>query len=124
MRQYQQTLGDLVFSDSAYVIGCTCQGLPWWRNGKEPPANAGDMGDTGLIPGLGRSLEEGKATHCHILLENPTDRGAWQATVHSVAKTRTQLNQLSMAHTVRGTWTLSSRHHVAQEGLGPGNLHT
>ena len=38
-------------------------------------------------------------THCHILLENPTDRGAWQATVHSVAKTRTQLNQLSMAHT-------------------------
>ena len=43
--------------------------------------------------------EEGMTTHCHILLENPRDRGAWQATVHSVAKTRTQLNQLSMAHT-------------------------
>ena len=45
--------------------------------------------------------EEGMTAHCRILLENPTDRGAWQATVHSVAKTRTQLNQLSMAHAHR-----------------------
>ena len=43
--------------------------------------------------------EEGMTTQSSIILENPTDRGAWQATVHSVAKTRTQLNQLSMAHT-------------------------
>ena len=34
---------------------------------KNPPANAGDVRDTGLIPGLGRSLEEGMATHSSIL---------------------------------------------------------
>ena len=45
--------------------------------------------------------EEGMTTHCRILLENPTDRGAWQARVCSVAKSRTQLNQLSMAHAHR-----------------------
>ena len=45
--------------------------------------------------------EEGMTTHCRILLENPMDRGAWQATVPSVAKSRTQLNQLSMAHAHR-----------------------
>ena len=35
--------------------------------GKNPPANAGDIRDTGLIPGSGRSLEEGMATHSSIL---------------------------------------------------------
>ena len=35
--------------------------------GKNPPANAGDMREAGLIPGLGRSLEEGMATHSSIL---------------------------------------------------------
>ena len=34
---------------------------------KNPPANAGDVRDTGLIPGLGRSLEEGMTTHSSIL---------------------------------------------------------
>ena len=38
-------------------------------------------------------LEEGMATHSSILArENPTDRGAWRATVHGVAKNRTQLH--------------------------------
>ena len=37
-------------------------------------------------------LEEGMATHSSILaLENPVDRGAWQATVHSIAQRRAQL---------------------------------
>ena len=35
--------------------------------GKNPPANAGDMREAGLIPGSGRSLEEGVATHSSIL---------------------------------------------------------
>ena len=35
--------------------------------GKNPPANAGDIKDSGLIPGWGRSLEEGMATHFSIL---------------------------------------------------------
>ena len=34
-------------------------------------------------------LEEGMATHSGIVLENPMDRGAWQAAVHSVAQNRT-----------------------------------
>ena len=41
-------------------------------------------------------LEEETATHSSIFLENPMDRGAWQAIVHRVAKSQTQLKQLSM----------------------------
>ena len=59
---------------------------------KNPPTNAGDKRDVGSIPGLGRSPEKGKATHCSILAWDrgqsslSMDRGAWQATVHAVAK--------------------------------------
>ena len=44
-------------------------------------------GDLGSIPGLGRSLEEGIATHSSILAWRiPVDRGAWWVTVHGVAE--------------------------------------
>ena len=62
---------------------------------KNPPANTGEAGDSNLIPGLGRSpgwedpLEEKMATHSISCLKNPMDRGAWQATVHGVAKSQT-----------------------------------
>ena len=57
---------------------------------KNPPANAGD---TGSIPGSGRSPGEGHGNlfQCSCL-ENPMDRGAWQAIVHGVTKSQTQLN--------------------------------
>ena len=42
-------------------------GFPGWLSGKELPAKAGDAGDVGSIPGLGRSLEEDMATHSSIL---------------------------------------------------------
>ena len=42
-------------------------GLPRRLSGNEPLANAGDIRDTGLIPGSGRSPEEGMATHSSIL---------------------------------------------------------
>ena len=42
-------------------------GLPWWLSGKESTCSAGAAGDTGSIPGLGRFLEEGMATHSGIL---------------------------------------------------------
>ena len=59
---------------------------------KNPPANAGDMRDAGLIPGLGRSPGGGHGYPLHYsCLENPMDRGAWQATVHRVAKSWTLL---------------------------------
>ena len=55
-------------------------------------------GDLGSIPGLGRSLEEGMATHSSILAWRiPVDRGAWWATVHGVAKSQTQLSGLKQA---------------------------
>ena len=49
---------------------------------KNTPANAGDAG---LIPGLGRSSQEGNGNPLqYSCLENPMDRGAWLATVHEV----------------------------------------
>ena len=52
-----------------------------------PPANAGDTGDAGLILGLGRSPGEGDGNPLQYpYLGNPMDRGAWWATVCGVAK--------------------------------------
>ena len=59
-------------------------------SGKEPAANTGDVRDMGLIHGLGRSPGEGNGnTLQYSCLENPMDRGDWQATVHGVAKSQT-----------------------------------
>ena len=57
---------------------------------KNPPANAGDVRDVGLIPGLGRfpGGEHGNPLH-YFCLETPMDRGAWWAIVQRVAKSRT-----------------------------------
>ena len=50
-------------------------------------ANAGDMGDTGSILGLGRSPGGGHGNPLqYSCLENLMDRGAWRSTVHRVAK--------------------------------------
>ena len=50
---------------------------------KNPPASAGDSGDTGSIPGSGRSPGEVNGNPLqYSCLENTMDRGAWQATVH------------------------------------------
>ena len=57
---------------------------------KNPPTNAGDIKDTGSIPGLGRSLGGGHGNPLqYSCLENPMDRGAWQGTVREVAKSWT-----------------------------------
>ena len=54
---------------------------------KNSPANAGDARDVGSIPGLRRSLGVGNGKPLQYYgLENPMDRGAWQATVHGVTK--------------------------------------
>ena len=59
------------------------------------PTNAGDIRDTGSIPGLGRSPRGGHGNPFqYSCLENPMDRGAWWATVHRVAKSQTWLKQL------------------------------
>ena len=57
---------------------------------KNPPANAGDARNVGSIPGLRRSTGEGNGNPLqYAFLENSMDRGAWQATVRGVAKSRT-----------------------------------
>ena len=64
---------------------------------KNPPANAGDVRDTGSIPGSGRFPVGGHGNPLqYSCLENPLDRGAWWATVHRVAKSQTRLKQHSM----------------------------
>ena len=80
---------------------------------KDLPANAGDLGS---VPGSGRSPGEGNGNPLQCsCLENPMDRGAWQATVHRVAKSWTQLitehnclTQLYM-HTLNETPSLTLR---------------
>ena len=57
---------------------------------KNPPANAGDTGDAGSIPGSGRSPGLGHGNPLqYSCLENLMDRGGWWATVHRVAKSWT-----------------------------------
>ena len=61
---------------------------------KNPPANAGNTRDIGSIPGMGRSAGGGYDNPLqYACLENPTDRGAWWATVHRAAKSQTGLKQ-------------------------------
>ena len=74
---------------------------------KNPPANAGDVRDTGLIPGSGRSPGGGHGNPLqYSFLENPMDGGAWQATGHRVAKSQTRLKRVGMhAHTHTHTHT-------------------
>ena len=61
-------------------------GFPGGSGGKESAFSAGDLGS---ILGSGRSPEEGKGYPLqYSCLENSTDRGAWQAAVHGVAKSQ------------------------------------
>ena len=57
---------------------------------KNLPANVGDGTEAGLIPGLGRSPGVGNGNPLqYSCLENPMDKGAWQATLYGVAKNQT-----------------------------------
>ena len=57
---------------------------------KKLPANAGDIRDTGSVPGSGRSPGAGHGNPLQFsCLENPIDRGTWRAAVHRVAESDT-----------------------------------
>ena len=67
--------------------------FPGVSDGKASAYNAGDPGS---IPGLGRSPGEGNGNPLqYSCLDNPMDGGAWQATVHGVAKSRTPLSDFT-----------------------------
>ena len=62
-------------------------GFPNGSVEKNPPANAGDTGDVGLIPRLRRSPGGGNGNPLQSsCLKNPMDRGAWQSSVQKIAK--------------------------------------
>ena len=68
-------------------------GLP---GGSEVKASARNAEDLGSIPGSGRSPGEGNGNPLqYSCLENPTDGGAWWATVHGVTKSQTRLSDFT-----------------------------
>ena len=72
-----------------YTCSYIYMGFPGGSDGKESACNAGDLGS---IPELGRSPGGGRGDPLqYSCLENPVDRGAWWATVHGVAGSRTRL---------------------------------
>ena len=69
-----------------------CKGFPGGTLVKNLPANTGDRRDMCLFPGSGRYPKGGNGNPLqYSCLENSMDRGAWQATVHGVTKSRTRL---------------------------------
>ena len=64
---------------------------------KNPPANTGDLRDAASTPGSGRAPGGGYGGPLQFsCLENPMDRGVWQAKVHRVPKSQTRLKRLRM----------------------------
>ena len=80
-----------------------------FKGGSEVKASACNAGDRGSIPGLGRSPGEGKGKPLQCsCLENPMDGGAWWATVHRVAKSRTRLSDFTSLRFIH--WWLPHLH--------------
>ena len=75
------------FGSSPSSLCITVMDFPAGSGGK---ASAYNAGDPGLIPGSERPFGEGNGNPLqYSCLENPLDRGAWQATVHGVTKSQT-----------------------------------
>ena len=71
-------------------------GFPGCSDSKESACN---VGDPGSIPGLGRSPGGGHGRPFqYFCMENPMNRGAWQAIVHGVTKSQTQLSSATNAN--------------------------
>ena len=75
--------------------------LPSGSEVKESACNVGDTGDMNSVPGSGRYLGGGNGNQPqYSCLENSMDRGAWQATVHEMAKSQTPLSDLHFHFTL------------------------
>ena len=87
---YIQVLVIVIFFFFFFFFFLARLGFPGGSVVKNPPANAGEVGDAGSIPGLGRSLGGGNGNPLQYpCLENPMDRGAWQDIVHEAAESWT-----------------------------------
>ena len=90
------------------------KGLPSWLSGGDFPANAADAVS---IPGSGRAPGGGNANPLqYSCLENPTDRGAWGATVHGVTRSQPRLSNYTTPWPTRAFSPWHSCQRVA-EGL-------
>ena len=70
-----------------------------FKSASDSKACACTAGDLGSIPGLGRSPGEGNGNPLqYSCLENLMDRGAWKATGHGIAKSRTRLSYFTSLH--------------------------
>ena len=75
--------------------------LPGFPGGSDSKASACNVGDLGLIPGLGRSPGEGNGNPLQFsCLENLMDGGAWWATIHGVSKSWTRLSDFTFTFSV------------------------
>ena len=91
------------------------EGLPYDLVVKNPPPNAGDMGS---ILRSGRSPGGGNGNPLrYFCLQNPTDRGAWRATVHRFAKSQTQLiiAQHSILHMIEIIYRKTTFHNISND---------
>ena len=103
--------------DSSLILGISYteyMGLPQWLSGTESTCNTGDLG---LIPGWGRPPGGAHGIpHQYSSLENPMDRGAWQATVHSVTESD-MTEQLSMHALTEYIFQISAPCHFTEAFL-------
>ena len=84
----------LPFSEHALFVSSAC--LEWMPRGSEGKASACNAGDLGSIPGSGRFPGEGNGNPLqYCCLENLLDGGAWWATVHGIANSRTRLSDFT-----------------------------
>ena len=91
--------------EECYSLLCNFLSLYEWEwafpndsAGEEPACNAGDAVDLGSIPSLERSPGGGNGNPLqYFCLKNPMDRGTWQATVHDVSKSQTQLGMHALS---------------------------
>ena len=90
MKRYREIKQTFTFTGNKLQVNVPLQvplSFPGGSDSKESACSAGDLAS---IPGLGRSPGEGNGNPLqYSCLENPMNGGAWQATVHGVAKSRT-----------------------------------
>ena len=95
-------------------------GFPGGSVVKNLPASAGDIGDTGSIPGSGRSPGEGNGNPLqYSYLENPMDRGAWWATVLGVSQSEHAQTQVEIKAQMEGFLPLPASQHFQTLLLKP-----
>ena len=88
---------------------------------KNPPANARDAKDVGLIPGLGGSSGEGNGNPFqYSCVENSMDRGAWWAAVRGVKKSQTRLSMHAQSVDLFNLFYQKKVHIRSQSKIGYG----